>query len=179
MVTTIQERRMRVGKAMLGVAAACGLALVFIRGCGDDEGLGRRYPVHGRVTYRSQPLEIGRLTFHPIATAGTSRDATGTIRDGYYTLSTIGGDDGALPGSYRVAIVAYSAVPPKLQSIVKGGAAKPSAVIKAAVMTKAAVIKAARQAKNLIPTKYMSPRRSPLTREVKAQTNRLDFELEG
>ena len=152
---------------MLGLAAACGIVLVFVLGCGDDEGLGRRYPVHGRVMYRSQPLEVGRITFYPIDTTGTTRAATGTIQDGYYTLSTIGGDDGAHPGSYRVAIVAKSSQPSRLQSIVKGGAARHSDVIKAA-----------RQAKDLIPAKYMSPRISPLTREVKAETNRFDFELE-
>ena len=72
-----------------------------------------------------------------------------------------------------MTIAAYSAVPSKLQPIVKGGAARPFDV-----MSKAAMMKAARQAKNLIPSKYMSPRSSPLTREVKAQTNRFDFELE-
>jgi hypothetical protein len=149
------------------LATAGGIALVFILGCGDNQGLGRRYTVRGRVFYRSQPLETGSITFYPIDTAGTARDATGTIRDGYYTLSTIGGDDGAFPGSYRVAIVAKSAEPSKLQPIVKGGAARHSDVIKAA-----------RQAKDLIPSKYMSPRLSPLTREVKAETNWFDFELE-
>jgi hypothetical protein len=167
MVSTIQELRMRRGMAMLRRAAACNLALVFILGCSDNEGLGRRYPVHGRVMYRSQPLKIGRITFYPIDTAGTARDATGTIQDGYYTLSTIGGDDGALPGRFRVAIVAKSAEPSTIQPIVPGGAARHSDVIKAA-----------RRAKDLIPAKYMSPRLSPLIREVKAETNRFDFELE-
>ena len=173
MVTTIKGFRSREGMATLGRAEACGLALVSILGCGEDEGLGRRYKVHGWVMYRSQPLEIGRITFHPLDATGTPRDATGTVRDGSYTLSTIGDDDGALPGNYRVTIAAYSAAPPKLQSIVKGGAARPFDV-----MSKAAMMKAARQAKNLIPSRYTSPRISPLTREVKAATNRLDFELE-
>jgi hypothetical protein len=155
------------GKAMLGLAAAGGIALVFVLGCGDADGLGRRYPVHGRVMYRSQPLEIGRITFYPIDTAGTVRAATGTIQDGYYTLSTIGGDDGAFPGSYRVAIMAKSADPSRLQPIVPGGAARHSDVIKAT-----------RRAKDLIPSKYMSPQLSPLIREVKAETNRFVFELE-
>jgi hypothetical protein len=158
---------MRRGRAMLRLAAACGIALVFVPGCGDDEGLGRRYPVHGRVMYRSQPLKIGRITFHPIDTAGPARVATGTIQDGSYTLSTIGGEDGALPGRYRVVIVAKSAEPSRLQPIVEGGAARHSDVIKAT-----------RRAKDLIPAKYMSPRLSPLIREVKAETNRFDFELE-
>jgi hypothetical protein len=158
---------MRRGKALLGRAAAWGIALVFVLGCGDDDGLGRRYPVHGQVRYRSQPLEGGRITFHPIDNFGTARAATGTIQNGFYTLSTIGGDDGALPGRYRVILVAKSAEFSKLQPIVKGGAARHSDVIKAA-----------RRAKDLIPSKYMSPRTSPLTREVKAETNRFDLELE-
>jgi len=173
MVTTIQGLATHRGKAMLGLAAACGLALVCVQGCGQDDGLGRRYPVHSRVMYHSQPLESGQITFHPIATAGTPRDATGTIQDGYYTLSTFGDNDGALPGNYRVTIAAYSAVPSKPQPSVKAGAATPFDV-----MSKAAMIKAARQAKNLIPTRYMSPRLSPLTREVKAERNRIDIELE-
>jgi hypothetical protein len=129
--------------------------------------LGRRYAVHGRVTYRSQPLKIGRITFHPIDTTGPARDATGTIQDGNYSLSTIGGDDGALPGGYRVTIVAKSAERPKVQPIAPGGAASPFDAVKAA-----------RRAKDLIPSRYMSPRLSPLTREVRAETNRIDFELE-
>ena len=68
---------------------------------------------------------------------------------------------------YRVAIVAKSAESSPLQPIVPGGAARHSDVIKAA-----------RQVKDLIPAKYMSPRLSPLTREVKAESNRFDFELE-
>ena len=40
------------------------------------------------------------------------------------------------------------------------------------------VIKATRRAKDLIPSTYTSPRLSPLIREVKAETNRFDFELE-
>ena len=117
--------------------------------------------------YRSQPLKIGRITFHPIDTTGLARDATGTIQDGSYSLSTIGGGDGAFPGRYRVTIVAKSAEPSKVQPIVPGGAARHSDVIKAT-----------RRAKDLIPSKYTSPRLSPLIREVKAETNRFDFELE-
>jgi hypothetical protein len=167
MVSMIQGFTMHRVKAMLGLTTPLGIALVFVLGCGDDGGLGRRYPVHGRVMYRSQPLELGQITFHPIVNAGTVRNATGTIQNGNYTLSTIGGDDGALPGTYRVAIVAKSVDRSKIQPIVEGGAAKHSDVIKAT-----------RQAKNLIPGRYMSPRTSPLTREVKAESNQFDFELE-
>ena len=167
MVRTNQGLGMGRRKPILGLAATWGIALVFVLGCGDDSGLGRRYPVHGRVTYRSQPLSTGRITFDPIDTTGPARVATGTIHDGSYTLSTLGGDDGAFPGRYRVAIVARSAEPSKIQPSVPGGAASPFDAIRAA-----------RQSKDLIPSRYTSPRLSPLTREVKAESNRFDFELE-
>src|SRR5262249_25501691 len=155
MVSTIQGLRMSRNRAMLTLVTAWGIALVFVPGCGDADGLGRRYKVHGQVMYRSQPLESGRVTFHPIDNSGTARAATGTIQDGSYTLSTLGDGDGALPGSYRVVIVAKSAEFSTLQPIVPGGAARHSEVIKAT-----------RRAKDLIPSKYTSPRLSPLIREV-------------
>jgi hypothetical protein len=167
MVSTIQGLRKRKGKAMLRLAAAWGIALGFVQGCGNDDGLGRRYPVHGRVIYRSQPLDIGRITFHHLDTAGTARDATGTIQDGYYSLSTIGDDDGAFPGRYQVTIMAKSAESSPIRPIVPGGAARHTDVIKAT-----------RRAKDLIPSKYGSPQTSSLTREVNAESNLFDFELE-
>ena len=111
MVSMIQRLVMHRRKAMLGLAAACGIGLVLVLGCGDDGGLGRRYTVHGRVMYRSEPLKTGRITFHPIDSAGDARDATGTIQYGDYSLSTLGGNDGAFPGNYRVLIESRSGGP--------------------------------------------------------------------
>jgi hypothetical protein len=166
MVRTNQGLAIGRMKPIVRLAATWGIALVFVLGCRDDGGLGRRYPVHGRVTYRSQPLRTGQVTFRPIDTTGPARDATGTIQDGSYTLSTLGGDDGAFPGRYRVAISAKSAEPSKIQPVVPGGAANPFDAIRAA-----------RQSKDLIPQKYQSPNTSGLTREVKAETNRIDVDL--
>ena len=75
------------GKAMLGLAAAGGIALVFVLGCGDADGLGRRYPVHGRVMYRSQPLEIGRITFYPIDVATGARPAPDEAETGASSMA--------------------------------------------------------------------------------------------
>src|SRR5262249_31594119 len=113
------------------------------------------------------PVKLGQITFHPIDTTGPARDATGTIQDGDYSLSTIGDDDGAFPGRYRVTIVARSAESSKVQPDVPGGSAGP-----------VNAIKLARQAKDLIPSKYRLPRTLPLTREVKVETNWFEFELE-
>lgn len=166
MIRAIHEPTTRGEMPRLGLAASCGIALVSILGCGDADELGRRYPVHGQVTYRSRSLEVGRITFHPIDAAGTARLATGTIQDGSYTLSTIGGEDGALPGRYRVVIVARSADRSKIRPIGEGGPDRQTDVVIATL-----------KAKDLIPAKYMSPRTTPETREVKAETNRFDFEL--
>jgi hypothetical protein len=83
-------------------------AVVIVIGCGDDgSGLGRRYKVTGKVTYKGELVPHGTVNF--IATKPPppeGRAATGEIKDGYYSLSTAGGNDGALPGEYNVAIVA-------------------------------------------------------------------------
>ena len=61
--------------------------------------------VKGRVTYQGKPVPKGTITFQ--ATAPEGRNATGQIDpDGYYTLQTEEPGDGALVGSYLVAISA-------------------------------------------------------------------------
>lgn len=137
-----------------------GLSL-FATGCGGD-GLGRRYPVTGTVTYRNLPVRAGIITFHPSDPEG--RVAAGTITDGSYRLATLGDDDGALPGSYTVTVVAKEAGRPL-------GGPVPGKSLQA---QRAAATKTA---KNLVPAKYQSTRSSGLTREVEAKHNRFDFEL--
>jgi hypothetical protein len=148
-------------------ATASLLLIVTAPGCGDDE-FGRRYQVHGTVTYRSQPVESGLITFDPVESQGTGqkRVATGTILNGSYTLSTAGNDDGAYPGSYRVAIRSRAADYTQVAARAKGAAGH-----------QLDVIRATRKAKSVIPEKYQSLNNSGLTREVKAETNRFDFDL--
>jgi hypothetical protein len=78
---------------------------VLVLGCsGDQSGLDTRYKVSGKVTYKGEPVPKGGVTFEPVTPAG--RHASGTIENGYYTLTTSTEGDGALPGDYRVIIVA-------------------------------------------------------------------------
>ena len=56
-----------------------GLGLLLAWGCGDD-GLPKRYRVHGEVTYNGKPLPQGNINFIPQDAAG--RAASGTIEDG-------------------------------------------------------------------------------------------------
>ena len=79
------------------------LGLFAVLGCGDDTGLGQRYPVSGTVTYNGKPVEKGQISF--IATdKNKQRDANGFIQDGSYTLTTATPGDGALPGEYGVTV---------------------------------------------------------------------------
>ena len=71
---------------------------------GTDDGLGKRFPVSGTVTYNGKPLEKGAISFVPEDRGGIG--ATGSIENGSYTLSTGGNNDGARAGKYKVTITA-------------------------------------------------------------------------
>jgi hypothetical protein len=146
-------------------------AMVVVLGCsGDDSGLGRRYKVTGKVTYKGEPVAHGTVNFLPSKPPPPEgRAATGDLKDGYYSLVTTGNDDGALPGEYKVAIVALdvdlaAAAAPKEQGgmIHQGDPAHQ---------------KAQKNAKKLIPTKYTSGETSGLTATVGTSSNKFDFEL--
>jgi hypothetical protein len=146
-------------------------AIVIVSGCsGDESGLGRRYNVTGKVTYKDAPVPHGTITFVPTKPpAPEGRAATGQIKDGDYSLSTTGNQDGALPGDYNIAIVAMdidlaSAVSPGAQGgmIHQGDAAH---------------LKAIKNAKKLIPDKYGLSETSELKATVGTSGNKFDFDL--
>ena len=81
-------------------AIALGVAtLVVVMGCGgDDSGLGRRYKVTGKVTYNGANVPHGTVTFVPVKPPPPEgRAASGEIKDGYYSLTTTGDNDGHSP----------------------------------------------------------------------------------
>jgi hypothetical protein len=157
-------KRNRSTRRRIAAALAAGIAVSAL-GCGADDGIGQRYPVSGSVTYKSQPIEHGRISFVPVKT-GEGRAAAGEISDGRYRLSTAGSDDGALPGSYRVSFLAKEVDLTEVKANQKGGSARPKDVIKAN-----------KTAKNLIPVKYSSTETSGKTADVKAGGNTIDFDL--
>jgi len=152
-----------------GARAVVALSLVvpwIAVGCGEDDGIGTRYPVTGNVTYDGKPVASGTITFNP-DNPDAGRVATGIIRDGYYSLTTMANDDGALPGPYKVAIVAKDEDDSVKVDTKKGGGSR----------NPANVIKVAKAAKDLIPKKYISIATSELTAVVKEQTNSIPFDL--
>jgi hypothetical protein len=161
-------------------AILCGAGLVVMPGCSSDD-LGQRYPVSGQVKYNGQPVAKGRITFSPAPGNTTGRAAHGEIEEGRYSLSTQGNNDGALPGSYRVAVVALEADLSKAQVSVLQS--KPSSkaelirVMKQATDRQLNIAKATQSAKALVPKKYATPETSDLKAEVKEQPNNFDFDL--
>ena len=76
----------------------------YLLGPGGQRGeeVGERFPVKGTVTFKGEPLAEGRIEFRPTEPGG--RAATGMIRDGRFTLTTVEPNDGSFPGTYKVTI---------------------------------------------------------------------------
>jgi hypothetical protein len=79
-------------------------------GCGDDSGVGKTYPVAGKVTLDDEPLTAmsGTVLFKPDASKGntSSFEPVGNLDEqGNYTLNTKG-KKGAPPGWYKVIVTA-------------------------------------------------------------------------
>jgi major membrane immunogen (membrane-anchored lipoprotein) len=147
-------------------------ALLVMASCGGDDGLGKRYPVSGTVTYNGKPLEKGEISF---VTEDLTKNfgATGIITDGSYTLSTGGNDDGAQAGKYKVTIRAKEDYFAKAQADFQKESGKNNPKFPSHYTAKAEAA-----AKSLIPAGYGDPRTTTLTAEVKAQSsNSINFKL--
>jgi hypothetical protein len=144
---------MRVHVFPLVVASAASLLLT---AAGCDQEARSVTPVQGRVTYRGTPVRTGLIVFTPDAHRGGNGPlARAPIRhDGTYRLWT-GDRDGAVPGWYRVTVVAVEA---PAASMAGGRLVAP---------------------RSLLPEKYQAPESSELVREVHAgRENWIDFNLE-
>jgi len=156
----IALRRFATRTALL---AAAGISAPF--GCGDDTGLSKRYSVSGKVTYKGSPVESARISFIPTTPEG--RPASGQVENGQYTLTTLAPNDGAIPAVYKVTVLAQEIDTSEMKAIAKGGQFHHDQ----------AFAKAVRNAKSLVPSKYKLAETSGLEREVKAQSNRFEFDL--
>jgi hypothetical protein len=84
-------------------------------GCGDDSGVGKTFPVAGRITINQEPLTAKStvVLFKPDASKGntSSFEPIGTVdEEGIYTLVTKG-KKGAPPGWYKVVVTATESSP--------------------------------------------------------------------
>ncbi len=91
----------------LGLGLVLSLAVVVgFFGCGAAEEADRpaRVPATASFTYRGNAVEGANVTFSPAGEKGHAAYGL-TDEDGKATLSTFGGDDGAVPGSYKVLVM--------------------------------------------------------------------------
>jgi hypothetical protein len=105
-------------------ALAFGLAAALLApGCGSSSAeppTGATVPVKGVVTYKGKPLTRGTVVFEP----DSGREAHGGIQpDGSFVLTTFVADDGAMPGTHRVAVTGLpkNVLPLKFQNVGSSG----------------------------------------------------------
>jgi hypothetical protein len=155
------------------VTALTSAAFVAVLGCSDD-GLGKRFPVTGTVTYKGQPLPKGAITFLPIEPSG--RGATGEIKDGSFTMMTQTPGDGMFAGSYDVTITDLAVDFSSAQdaTLKKAEQAKTAAPV---MPDQVAVAKAYKAAANSVPAKYGQIATAGLRFEVKPQSNKFEIDL--
>ncbi len=136
------------------------MLMLLVVGCGDD-GLGRRYPVSGRVTRGGQPVTNGTVNFMPVDLK-QGRSASGEIgSDGSYSLTTVNPGDGALVGDYRVIISLAE---------VAGLERTPGGI---PILNQPKKVRV----KNLVSPKYSDPSQTVLKFKVEPHTNTFDIEM--
>ncbi len=148
------------------------VGLLALIGCGGDD-LPKRYPVYGKVVYKGQPLESGTITFTP-ADALKGRSAGSAIKDGYYSLSSLTTDDGAVPGTYKVTVVAQKmntdGLDTKGKMMFEKARSSPGVPFPTQVKKKVKI-------EDLVPKKYGTPETSGLKAEVGEKSNEVNFDL--
>ena len=164
----------KIASRLLACLAVASTTLAFL-GCGDD-GLDKRYPVSGTVTYKGAPLEKGTVTFLP-DDAAKGRGAVGEIKNGSFSMTTQSPGDGAFPGTYSVTITDQVVDMASADAATKKKAEKAKVANPSAMPDQAAVAKAYSTAKNLVPAKYAQIATSGLKAEIKASSNTLKYEL--
>ncbi|MGE0755692.1 MAG: hypothetical protein AB7O38_01665 [Pirellulaceae bacterium] len=139
-----------------GLLVAGVVCLIVAAGCGSTGDHPPTAPVHGKVSYKGQPLKGGTVSFQPQGQPGNP--ALGDIQpDGTYSLTTYEKDDGAVLGKHAVTVTVFPG---------QGGAEEMGLPGTEAM------------AKSPIPTKYSDVSTSGLSFEVKDETNTADFDLQ-
>ena len=86
----------------VAIICACAFSLA---GCDPADGLGKRFRITGKVTYKGQPVKKAMILFSPV---GEGMAASSPVADGVYRdLTTRTEGDGILPGKYHVVLFPY------------------------------------------------------------------------
>jgi hypothetical protein len=84
------------------------LSAILATGCSSDP----RLAVSGTVKFKGQPLDQGRIEFHPPGGKGTQ--SGDVIQNGSYSIPR---EKGLLPATYEVRIFSYDEKGPKIEAI--------------------------------------------------------------
>jgi hypothetical protein len=104
-------------RSVLSAAAMAALLVGPFSGCAEPFEHPRTFPVSGKVTHKGQPVPKGTITFQP----DQGQAAVGEIQpDGTYRLSTFSPGDGAVPGHYKIFVIANTADPTKIPGSTPG-----------------------------------------------------------
>jgi hypothetical protein len=145
--------------------------LLLAAGCG-----GKHTPVkvNGVVTLDGKPVEGATVTFYIGGDGQEGRPATGrTDASGAFQLNTMGNEDGALPGEYKVVIAKWVPALPDLKvpdfpKTPEGRAQREEFLYRAYGNRP--------RGKNILPARYGDPNTTPLTATVNGKTT-VNFEL--
>jgi hypothetical protein len=148
--------------ALVAISLAC---VAVLAGCERGDGLGRRYRIWGKVTYKGQPLKKAMIFFAPV---DEGLSASGRVDNGVYrNLTSRWQDDGILPGKYHVIFLPFPANPgpprPAAEPTTDQGKPLDRPVTTSGVP---------------VPEKYSDSSRSGLDIEVTPTTFAFDFDLQ-
>lgn len=126
------------------------MMMFLLVGCGGGED-SPLVSVQGKVLFNDQPISKGSITF---VREDLQNFYTGNVTEGIYSLGNSDSGEGALPGRYRVAIMAWDAASPEGQT------------------------SAMSQQKEAIPRKYFDAKTSGLEVVVPPEGGEFNFELQ-
>lgn len=146
-------------------------AILAVVGCGS-----KYVPVSGTVTYKGNPVPTGTVSLFP-ASNESGQVATGTIKNGRYSIGTTNVGDGAKAGKYYVTVQSMEMfqMPIAPDALGTGGGAIPMQDMELARKLK----KEGKFTgpKHLVPEKYSQKETSQLELEVGSSAVNFDIEL--
>jgi hypothetical protein len=95
--------------------------VVAIAGCGQKLPANpKTYPVHGKVTLEGEPMTGGKVMF---TQEGSNIEGIGKIsKDGEYYAYQFVGQDGLMPGEYKIWLLQYGGEPAEVPEQYRSGA---------------------------------------------------------
>jgi hypothetical protein len=133
------------------------ICLVLV-GCSGAPPKADAYPVTGKVSAGGKPLAGYLITFVP-STAGNEASSATTDSNGAYTLATLDGRPGCVPGKYKVVIKPGAEATMAAMKNMKPGMSGPPG------------------ATSDVPPSYGDAATSPKEVEVKAEPNTIDITI--